>query len=64
MDGRVAILEAFPKLVGNLMEYDTFMPQYDKECYRAVNSIMDKAFELKGCRMVSSKPTEKELRKA
>jgi hypothetical protein len=63
MDESVATLKAFPKLIENLTDYDTFKPLYDKECYRVVNSMVDKAFELKGRRKIGSKPTEKELRK-
>ena len=62
MEESIATLKAFPKLIENITDYDTFNPIYDKECYRVVNSMVDKAFELKGRQKIDSKPTEKELK--
>lgn len=62
MDENVAENKAFPKLIENITDYDTFNPVNDEECYRVVSAMVDKAFEFKGSAQKGSKPTEKELK--
>lgn len=61
MDESVAKNKTYPKLIENITDYDVFNPNHDKDCYRIVNSMLDKAFELRGSKKVA-KLTEKELK--
>lgn len=63
MEESVSTLKTFPKLIENITDYDTFNPVFDKECYRMVSSMVDKAFDLKGRQKIKSKLTNKELEK-
>lgn len=61
MDGNVAKHKAFPKLIENITDYDTFDPNVDDECFRIVHSMVDKAFDTMGIAARESRPSAREL---
>lgn len=61
MDHDVAKNKAFPKLIENITDYDTFNPLRDEEYTRVVGLMVDKAYELKGKPRKGLGLTEKEL---
>lgn len=61
LDKAVADVKAFPKLLENITDYDTFQSFSDEECYRVVASVVEKAYELAGVHAKIQEPTKKEL---
>lgn len=63
LDENVAKNQAFPKLIENITDYDTFNPNDDEECFRTVARMVDKASIIIGNVAERSKPSRKELKK-
>lgn len=61
MDKRVAEEKMFPKLLENITDYDTFDSNQDEECYRVVNAMLEKVFEIKGKPQEIKELTKKDL---
>lgn len=61
LDKTIADAKAFPKMLENITDYDTFQSFLDVECYRVVASMVEKAYELAGMPAIQE-PTKKELK--
>jgi len=61
LDKAVADVKAFPKLIENITDYDTFQSFQDGECYRVVAAMVKKAYGLAGITAKIQEPTKEEL---